>query len=64
MGNKTFWIQKTHLLKNDEYICSNCKFNADKAYKRCPGCGAEMSKTKYDPSWVDEAEFLDMIFDD
>ena len=58
------WIQKTHYLRADEFICSACGCKAKKAYKKCPRCGAQISKVKYDPSWVDEAEFVDMMFDD
>lgn len=58
------WIQKTHYLKSDEFICSVCGFKAKKAYKNCPGCKNGFSKVKYEPSWVDEAEFVDMMFDD
>ncbi|MCQ2548385.1 MAG: hypothetical protein MJ145_05240 [Clostridia bacterium] len=63
-NKKAYWTQQTHLLKADEYICSACGYSAKKALKECPGCGAIMSKSKYDPTWVDEAEILDMIFDD
>ena len=55
------WIQKTHLLRRDEYICSACGRAAKKAYGNCPSCGADMRGKKYDPSWVDEAEILDMM---
>lgn len=59
--NQAFWIQKTHLFRKDEYICSVCRFVADKPYKHCPECDSEMRKTKYDPNWVDEAEFMDIF---
>lgn len=55
------WIQKTHLLRRDEYICSACGRAAKKAYRNCPSCGADMRGKKYDPSWVDEAEILDIL---
>ena len=42
-----YWIQKTHLLRADEYECS--------------ACGRNMTKSKYDPTWVDEAEMLDIL---
>ncbi len=58
------WIQKTHYLKADEFICSACGFKAKKAFRTCPGCKAQISKVKYEASWVDEAEFVDMMFDD
>ena len=44
------WTQRTHLLRADEYIC--------------PFCGHSMEGSDYDPSWVDEAEMLDIFFDD
>lgn len=58
------WIQKAHLFRADEYICSQCRAVYDKPYKTCPTCGTVMGKTKYDPSWVDEAEGLSAILDD
>ncbi len=58
------WIQKTHFLRADEFICSACGCKAKKAYKTCPSCGASISKVKYDPSWAEEAELLDMLWED
>lgn len=58
------WTQKTHLLRADEYICSSCERSAVKPYRTCPHCGAKMRKTKYDPSWVDEAEMMSLLCDD
>ena len=58
------WLRKTHYLRADEFICSACGCNAKKPYKVCPGCNARISKVKFDPSWVDEAEFAEMMFDD
>lgn len=58
------WIRKTHLFRADEYICSGCGAVCARPYKTCPSCGAVMGKTKYDPSWVDEAEGLSAILDD
>ena len=34
------------------------------SYSVCPVCQSSMKKTKYDPSWVDEAEGLSAILDD
>ena len=62
--NKAYWTQRTHLFRKDEYICSYCKHIADKAYKKCPSCGLDMCKSKYDPSWVDEAEIADIFLGD
>lgn len=59
-----YWIQHTHLLRSDEYECSECHSTSGKAYSKCPYCGAKMGRTKYDPSWVDEAEFMDMMDDE
>ena len=59
------WIRRTHLFRRDEYVCSACKAIADEPAAACPACGAVMSgKQKYDPSWVDEMETFDAIFDD
>ena len=58
------WAQKTHLFRSDEYICSGCHYVADKPYKTCPSCRSQMKKSKYDPSWVDEAEMMDILFGD
>ena len=62
--NKAPWIQKTHLFRADEFFCSMCGASSHKPYSRCPSCGGEMKKTKYNPSWVDEAEGLSAILDD
>ena len=61
---RVYWIHKTHLLRPDEYICSRCGASYHKPYKVCPNCQAEMGKTKYEPSWVDEAEMLDILDDE
>ena len=62
--NMAYWTRKTHLFRSDEFICSACGYPADKAYKQCPSCNSNMCKSKYDPSWVDEAEFLDIFLED
>ncbi len=64
MEENAQWIKRTHLFKRDEYECSVCKYKTDKPHKVCPGCGRTMNGIKYDPSWVDEAEIIDAIFDD
>ena len=61
---RVHWVQKTHLFRADEYICSRCGASYGKPYKVCPNCRSEMGKAKYDPSWVDEAEGLSVILDD
>ena len=58
------WMQRTHLFRADEFICSACGSVCNKPYKVCPACGASMKKTEYDASWVDEAEGLSAILDD
>lgn len=65
MKNKTAqWIRRTHIFRRDEYECSACGEIADKPYKICPCCGRHMKGGKYDPSWVDELEIIDSLFDD
>lgn len=61
---RVHWIQKTHLFKADEYICSRCGAAYSKPYEVCPNCQSVMGKSKYDPSWVDEAEGLSTLLDD
>lgn len=58
------WIQRTHVFRKDEYECSYCGHRVDKPIKECPFCGKIMKGSKYDPSWVDEMEMIDEIFDD
>lgn len=62
--NYAHWIQKTHLFRADEFICSSCGASYEKPYRECPDCRAPMKKTKYDPSWVDKAEGLSALLDD
>lgn len=57
-------IQRTHLFRADEFICSECRSVCNKPYKVCPECGTPMKETKYDAFWVDEAEGLSAILDD
>lgn len=59
-----YWIQRTHLFRADEYLCSACGAVSNNPYRECPRCGCRMKKNKYDPSWVDEAETLSAILDD
>ena len=61
---KAHWTRRTHLFRADEFICSECGAVSDKPYHECPACGAPMKKTKYDTSWVDEAEGLSALLDD
>ena len=58
------WTRRTHLFRPVEYICSACRASCDKPCKTCPNCGAAMKKTRYDPSWVDEAEEISAMTDD
>ena len=58
------WIQRTHLFRSTEYICSYCGYRADAPYTECPNCGMPMDGGKYDPNWVDEIEEIDAIIDD
>lgn len=65
MRNKASkWIKKTRLFRSDVYVCFNCGFSAARPSKVCPGCGAVMKGTRYDPTWVDEMEMIDAFLDD
>ena len=58
------WIQKTHLFRVDEYLCSRCGVSCGKPYMVCPRCRSSMGKSKYVPSWVDETEKLTALLGD
>ncbi len=47
-----------------DYICSACGATAKRPAGTCPACGPNMGRTKYDPTWVDEAEGLSAMVDD
>ena len=64
MKQKAHWIQRTHLFDPDEFECSVCGARFRRKAAECPACGAVMHGLEYDPSWVDEAEFLDIIIGD
>ncbi len=51
-------------MRADEYICSACNTSCRKPYTECPVCKAQMKKSKYDPTWVDEAEGLSALLDE
>ena len=63
MKKTAYWIQRSHLSRQDEYECSACGFFADKPYRTCPHCQRMMKGLRYDPSCVDYIETLDAIFD-
>lgn len=44
------------------YKCSNCSTRSGQALPKCPKCKAQMTKTKFDPVWVDEMAFYDGDF--
>lgn len=60
---KAKWLQKTHLLRADEYICPVCGTVSDKPYMKCPSCGTSLCGTVGDSTWVDEAEGLSALLD-
>lgn len=62
--SRAHWIRKTHLFQADEYVCSECGASCGKPYTVCPNCLSSMGSSRYDPSWVDEAEGLSAILDD
>lgn len=53
------WIEEEHLFGEKTYKCSNCSTRSGQALLNCPKCKAQMTKTKYDPVWVDEMAFYD-----
>ena len=62
-NRRPHWIRHTHLFDPDEYECSACGYRAEKPYRICPHCGRKMKQGRYDPSWVDEMEILDILSD-
>ena len=52
---KGYWMRRTHLFRDDEYECSNCKRHFKKAYSVCPHCNAKMTGKKTNYNWIDEA---------
>ena len=59
-----YWIRRTHLLRRDEYICSECRAVSQKPYAHCPRCGTKLSREKSDLHWIAEAELMDFVLDD
>ena len=57
-----YWVQHSHLFKDDEYRCSKCGYKSDWPKPVCPGCGAKMGASRDDANWVDEAEIMDILF--
>jgi predicted amidophosphoribosyltransferase len=57
-----YWVQHSHLFKDDEYRCSKCGYKADWPKPVCPGCGSKMGASRDDANWVDEAEIMDILF--
>ncbi len=58
------WIERTHLFRPDEYICSVCGKVSDKPNNVCPSCRIPRNRTEEASSWVDEAEMLSANLDD
>ena len=63
-STSAYWLQKTHFLNNDEYVCSACKSKVDKPYKTCPSCGRIMKGKTKDSNWIDEMAFLEIMLGD
>ncbi len=57
------WYLEEHLFGGDVYRCSRCGGRYKKYEAFCPGCHAQMIKTKTDPQWIDEIETFES-FDD
>ena len=64
MSKTARWIRHTHLFRADNFECSACGGIASRPHDVCPRCHTPMKGTRYDPSWVDEMETLDAMFDD
>lgn len=58
-----YWNKHTHLLADDEYVCSNCDYAVRRPYPKCPNCGFDMTKGSSDANWVEEAAIMDIFFD-
>ena len=61
---KPHWTRKSHLFREDEYVCSKCGSKSPHPCKSCPRCGTSLAGTKYDLTWVEEAEGLAVLMDD
>ena len=61
-NNVAYWDKHTHLLADDEYVCSSCGYTARRPYPECPNCGCDMSKGSSDTNWVEEAAIMDIFF--
>ena len=55
------WTQITHLSGADIYECSACGSKTQRLSAYCPSCGSSMTRVQYEPSWVEEAEMLEII---
>ena len=64
MSKSARWIRHSHLFSADDYECSVCHARFKMPHGACPNCHTPMKGAKYDPSWVDEMEMFDAIFDD
>lgn len=59
------WIERSHLFRADEYICSVCGAVCNKPYNVCPNCQIPRKKRiRTASSWVDEIECMSAILDD
>lgn len=55
------WIKISHLLRANEYKCSECGSVFRKAAAVCPKCETKMKKST---GWVDELEEISAIADE
>ena len=56
-----FWTRITQAFRDDKYVCSACRYIAEKPYPDCPACGTVMSGSRYASEWIDEAEKSDLF---
>ncbi|MBQ0026561.1 MAG: hypothetical protein KBS79_04240 [Lachnospiraceae bacterium] len=61
-NRNSYWIQRTHIFRSDEYECASCGCKSSKPFKTCPSCYRSMSGSDYDPTWVDEIDIMDDLF--
>ena len=57
-------IEREHLFDRTEYVCARCGASFEEPWEECPACGVKMEKIKNTPVYVDEAEMMEILFED